>query len=296
MTQNNNKLLIKTLVFTILALIAFAANAVLCRWALGERSIDAASFTSIRLCTGALVLYVITRLHHTGSRSTARGNWPASVMLFTYAITFSFAYITLDTGTGALILFGAVQITMILLSYFRGNRLHLVEWLGVLLAFGGFVYLVLPGVSAPSLVGFLLMSVAGIAWGMYTLKGRGSSAPLLDTAYNFIRTLPLVLVVVLLSLLHAHYSTKGVVLAMLSGGIASGIGYSIWYSALGGLSSTQAAVVQLSVPVIAAFGGVIFVGEPITLRLTLAGVLILGGILLVVLGRYYFTQRATRLK
>ena len=296
MTQNNNKLLIKTLVFTTLALIAFAANSVLCRRALGEHSIDAASFTSIRLISGALVLFVIIRLNHSGDRSASRGNWPASAMLFAYAITFSFAYITLHTGTGALILFGTVQITMILISYFRGTRLHLIEWLGVVTAFGGFVYLVLPGIATPSWKGFILMTVAGIAWGLYTLKGRDSKAPLLDTAYNFIRTLPFVLIVVLFSVLHAHYSIKGVVLAMLSGGIASGIGYSIWYRALGGLSSTQSAVVQLSVPVIAAFGGVIFVGEPITLRLTLAGLFILGGILLVVLGRYYFMQHATRLK
>ena len=295
MTQCNNKRLIKTLVFTILALIAFAANSVLCRWALGEHSIDAASFTSIRLITGALVLFIIIQLNHSGERSASRGNWWASTMLFAYAITFSYAYITLHTGTGALILFGTVQITMILMSYFRGTRLHLIEWLGVVTAFGGFVYLVLPGIATPSLKGFILMTAAGIAWGLYTLKGRASTAPLLDTAYNFIRTLPFVLIVVVLSVLHAHYSIKGVVLAMLSGGIASGIGYSIWYRALGGLSSTQAAVVQLSVPVIAALGGVIFVGEPITLRLSLAGVLILGGILLVVVGRYYFTQRAARL-
>lgn len=288
--------LVKTLAFTCLALIAFAANSVLCRGALGEQSIDAASFTSIRLFAGALVLFVITRLNHTGSRSTSRGNWPASVMLFTYAITFSFAYISLDTGTGALILFGAVQITMILVSFVRGNRLHLIEWLGVALAFVGFVYLLMPEVSTPSLLGFVLMTIAGMAWGLYTLKGRGSAAPLMDTAYNFIRTLPLVGIVMLFSLPHAHFSTHGVVLAILSGGIASGIGYTIWYIALGGLTATQAAVVQLFVPVIAAFGGVIFVAEPITLRLTLAGLLILGGILLVVLGRYYFNQRALRIK
>jgi drug/metabolite transporter (DMT)-like permease len=217
-------------------------------------------------------------------------------MLFTYAITFSYAYITLDTGTGALILFGAVQITMILLSLIRGNRLHLIEWLGVTLAFGGFVYLVLPGVSTPSLLGFVLMTIAGMAWGLYTLKGRGSAAPLMDTAYNFIRTLPLVGIVLLLSVQHANYSTKGIVLAILSGSIASGIGYTIWYIALDGLTATQAAVVQLFVPVIAALGGVLFVAEPITLRLSLAGLMILGGILLVVLGRYYFMQRAVKIK
>ncbi|MGD8643188.1 MAG: DMT family transporter, partial [Chromatiales bacterium] len=216
--------------------------------------------------------------------------WFSSAMLFLYAVTFSYAYLTLDTGTGALILFGSVQITMIVLSLLSGNRLHITEWLGVSAAFLGFVYLVMPGVSAPSIVGFVLMTVAGIAWGVYTLRGRGSADPLADTAYNFLRTIPIVAVLVAATLFSARYSVEGMVWAVLSGALASGVGYTIWYTALGGLSATQAAVVQLSVPVIAAFGGVLFVSEAITLRLVVAGVLILGGILLVVLGRYYLGQ------
>lgn len=282
---------IKTSVFTALALIAFAANSVLCRLALGEETIDAASFTVIRLLSGALVLLAILAFSNDKEASASRGSWSASLMLFVYAVAFSFAYISLDTGTGALILFGSVQITMILLSLVSGNRLHLSEWVGVIIAFTGFVYLVLPEVTSPSVMGFLLMIAAGIAWGMYTLKGRGSDHPLKDTAYNFLRTIPLVIILLVITIQDAHYSAAGVLLAVLSGGIASGIGYTIWYIALGGLSTTQAAVVQLSVPVIAAFGGVLFVSEAITARLTLSASMILGGILLVVLGRFYFVQR-----
>ncbi len=287
---------VKTSIFTALALIAFAANSVLCRLALGEETIDAASFTVIRLLSGALVLLAILAFSNDKEASASRGSWSASLMLFVYAVAFSFAYISLDTGTGALILFGSVQITMILLSLVSGNRLHLSEWVGVIIAFTGFVYLVLPEVTSPSVMGFLLMIAAGIAWGMYTLKGRGSDHPLKDTAYNFLRTIPLVIILLVITIQDAHYSAAGVLLAVLSGGIASGIGYTIWYIALGGLSTTQAAVVQLSVPVIAAFGGVLFVSEAITARLTLSASMILGGILLVVLGRFYFVQRKLNTK
>lgn len=287
---------IKTSVFTALALIAFAANSVLCRLALGEETIDAASFTVIRLLSGALVLLAILAFSNDKEASASKGSWSASLMLFVYAVAFSFAYISLDTGTGALILFGSVQITMILLSLVSGNRLHLSEWVGVIIAFTGFVYLVLPEVTSPSVMGFLLMIAAGIAWGMYTLKGRGSDHPLKDTAYNFLRTIPLVIILLVITIQDAHYSAAGVLLAVLSGGIASGIGYTIWYIALGGLSTTQAAVVQLSVPVIAAFGGVLFVSEAITARLTLSASMVLGGILLVVLGRFYFVQRKLNTK
>jgi drug/metabolite transporter (DMT)-like permease len=282
--------IVKTLIFTIVALIAFAANSVLCRMALGASSIDAASFTIIRLLSGALILAAILQIGGKKSSNSQNGSWFASVMLFAYAITFSFAYITLDTGTGALILFGAVQITMILVSLASGNRLHITEWLGMAIAFAGFVYLVLPSVTTPSIAGFLLMTAAGIAWGIYTLRGRGSDNPLIDTAYNFLRTIPVILIVAIITIPYARYSTQGVVLAILSGAIASGIGYSIWYRALGGLTATQAAVVQLLVPVIAAIGGIVFVSEAITLRLMLSSLLILGGILLVILGRYYFVQ------
>jgi len=217
-------------------------------------------------------------------------------MLFLYAITFSYAYISLDTGTGALILFGSVQITMILLSLLSGTRLPFTEWAGVTIAFTGFVYLILPGVTTPSTIGFLLMTIAGIAWGIYTLKGRGSKSPLMDTAYNFLRTTPLVVLLVILTINNVNYSSEGILLALLSGGITSGIGYTIWYIALGGLSSTQAAVLQLLVPVIAALGGVIFVSEAITSRLIISATMVLGGILMVVLGRYYFTQQRKSIK
>lgn len=273
-----------------LALIAFAANSVLCRLALENEAIDASSFTIIRLLSGAIVLFLIISTTQKNTAASTKGSWTASFMLFLYAITFSYAYISLGTGTGALILFGSVQITMILLSLASGTRLHLTEWLGVTMAFTGFVYLILPGVTAPSTTGFLLMTTAGIAWGIYTLKGRDSRNPLMDTAYNFFRTIPLVLLLTITTISNTNYSSEGILLAAVSGGITSGIGYTIWYIALGGLSSTQAAVLQLSVPAIATFGGVIFVSEVITSRLTFSAILVLGGILMVVLGKYYFTQ------
>jgi drug/metabolite transporter (DMT)-like permease len=217
-------------------------------------------------------------------------------MLFLYAIAFSYAYISLDTGTGALILFGSVQITMILLSLISGTRLHFTEWAGVIIAFTGFVYLIMPGVTTPSTIGFLLMTAAGIAWGIYTLKGRSSKSPLFDTAYNFLRTTPLVILLAITTINNANYSSEGILLALLSGGITSGIGYTIWYIALGGLSSTQAAVLQLAVPIIAALGGVIFVSEAITFRLSVSATMVLGGILMVVLGRYYFSQHKIGVK
>lgn len=288
MSSKSDQVLIKTITFTVLALVAFAANSVLGRLALGEKTIDAANFTTIRLLSGAIVLLVILQFSGKKNNSSTKGSWLAAIMLFLYAAPFSFAYITLDTGTGALILFGAVQITMILLSLISGNKLHVTEWMGVTIAFIGFVYLVLPGVSTPSVIGFSLMTLAGVAWGIYTLKGRGSVNPLADTAYNFARTIPLVIILTVITYQTAHVSSKGILLAILSGGITSGIGYTVWYTALGGLSVTQAAVVQLSVPVIAALGGVIFVSEKISLRLTLSALLILGGILMVILGRYYY--------
>jgi drug/metabolite transporter (DMT)-like permease len=283
----------KPLVFTALALIAFAANSVLCRLALGGKTIDAAGFTSIRLLSGAIVLLCILQLKGTKNGSSTNGSWSAAFMLFLYAVTFSFAYMTLNTGTGALILFGSVQITMILRSHLAGNRLLLIEWVGVVVAFSGIVYLVLPGVTAPSLTGFSLMTLAGIAWGLYTLKGRGSTNPLSDTSYNFLRSIPFVIVLGLFFFHDAHITRQGIILAAISGSITSGIGYTLWYIALRGLSATQAAVVQLSVPVIAGFGGVVFVSEQISLRLTLSALLTLGGILMVILGRNAKTSKIT---
>ncbi len=276
----------KIVFLTCLALFAFAANSVLCRLALGSGAMDAASFTVIRLITGVIVLVVIATTQYKSDLIQTRGSWDASLMLFLYAVTFSYAYILLDTGTGALILFGSVQITMILLSLISGTRLQRTEWAGILVAFSGFIYLVLPGVSAPSLSGFLLMTTAGIAWGLYTLKGRRSTNPLMDTTFNFARTIPFVIILLLLTFQNAEISLEGVVLASLSGGLASGVGYTIWYSALKGLSSIQAAVVQLSVPIIAALGGVMIMSESITFRLLLSTSLILGGIILVIFSRY----------
>ena len=206
MIAKSSNYLVKIILFTGMALIAFAANSVLCRLALGERAIDASSFTIIRLLSGAMVLVAIISIKGNKTDSSAKGSWSASLMLFLYAITFSFAYITLDTGTGALILFGSVQITMILLSLISGDRLHITEWAGVTIAFIGFVYLILPGVTTPSAMGFLLMVVAGIAWGIYTLKGRSSDVPLLDTAYNFLRAVPLVIILAIITVKNAHYS------------------------------------------------------------------------------------------
>ncbi|MFQ5469795.1 MAG: DMT family transporter [Gammaproteobacteria bacterium] len=281
-------MIVKTIISTSLALLAFAANSVLCRLALGGQVIDASSFTIIRLLSGTLALFVIFGIVGRHSDTPHRGSWFSSIMLFVYAITFSYAYISLDTATGALILFGVVQISIITLSLISGSRLHVAEWVGVSIAFAGFVYLLLPGVSTPSVKGFVLMTLAGVAWGIYTLRGRGAGSPLADTCYNFLRTTPIVLILGIVSVQYAHYSLEGVALAVISGAVASGVGYTIWYIALTGLNATQAAVVQLLVPVIAALGGIVFVAEAVSIRLVLSASMILGGILVVILGRYYF--------
>jgi len=287
---------IKTFGYTIIALIAFSANSVLCRMALKNNAIDASSFTVIRLLSGIVVFAILFSLK---SKKTSdipeaqNGGWKPALMLFLYAVTFSFAYISLDTGTGALVLFAAVQLTMIIASIINGNRLHVSEWLGVVISFVGLVYLVYPTITTPSVFGFLLMGVAGIAWGAYSLAGRGSTNPLRDTAFNFKLTAPLVLVLALVAIPTINISLEGVVLAVMSGALASAVGYTIWYIALGGLSVIEAAIVQLSVPVIAAMGGVLFVSESITTRLVFASVLVLGGILTVVVGRYKFVRNRT---
>lgn len=280
-----NHSILKISILTALALIAFAANSILCRLALKENAIDAASFTNLRLLSGVIVLILILKLTTKKNTNVSKGSWSSSFMLILYAVSFSFAYISLDTGIGALISFGTVQITIILASIISGYRLNIYEWLGTLIAFLGFVYLVLPGVSSPSLKGFILMTLAGIGWGLYTIKGIQSKNPLSDTAYNFIRTLPFVLVLFLLSLHQLHYTKEGILLAIISGSLTSGIGYTIWYMAINGLTKIQTAIVQLLVPIIAAFGGVIFVDEKITFRLSIASILVLGGILVVVLGK-----------
>lgn len=291
MTSPNTPPFWQTWVTTLIALLAFAANSVLCREALGMGAIDAGSFTAVRLGSGALVLLILQRFFGRGNSTGRRRSWLAPLMLFAYALGFSLAYRSLDTATGALILFGTVQLTMILVAQVRGERASMIEWLGVMVAFGGFVYLVLPNLNQPSAIGFGLMTLAGIAWGSYSLIGRGSQNPLADTAYNFGWTVPLIVLVVLFGWVHQHVSTRGLVLAVLSGGLASGVGYAIWYRALRGLSATQAAVSQLLVPVFAALGGVYWLGEVLTKRLIYAGICILGGIALVFLAKALHRMR-----
>lgn len=273
------------ILYTVLAMIAFASNSLLNRLALGRGTIDAVSYTTVRLVTGAVMLVMIAMIQKNNGGAKVRGSWLSAALLFLYAITFSFAYLSLSAGTGALILFGSVQVTMILVALRSGERPHLLAWLGVFLALGGLVYLVMPGLKAPSPLGSALMTVGGVAWGFYSLRGRGSDTPLADTAGNFLFAVPFILSVRLVSLNNIHFSINGILLAVFSGAIASGVGYVIWYAALRGLTATRAAIVQLSVPVLAAWGGVVFLAEDLSLRLMLAGALILGGIALSVTGR-----------
>lgn len=270
----------KTLGLTTLAMIAFAGNSLLCRVALKETAIDPASFTSIRLASGALILWLLVRTRYKDRQGG--GNWLSSMMLFTYAAGFSFAYVSLTAGTGALLLFGAVQITMISYGMWTGERLKAWQWLGLLLAFAGLVGLLLPGLSAPPLMGSLLMLGAGIAWGVYSLRGHGGGDATRVTAGNFIRAVPVTLALSALTLKSANLDLTGAGYAMASGALASGLGYAIWYTVLPSLKSTSAASVQLSVPVIAAIGGIIFLGEAMSLRLLLTSIAILGGVALVI--------------
>ena len=272
-------------IYTALAMTAFAANSILCRLALGEQQIDAGSFTVIRLLSGAATFLFLLMFTDKNKPILEHGSWPASLMLFAYAITFSFAYLMLDTATGALILFGVVQLTMITANLFAGMKMRLSEWLGVFLSLAGFVYLVLPQVSRPSILGTCLMALAGISWGMYTLFGKQSKDPLRDTASNFIRTLPLLVILAIASFSYIEMSALGATLAVVSGVFASALGYALWYKVLNHLTTIEASVVQLSVPVLAAIGGLAFLDEPISLRLMFASMLVLGGILLVVLNK-----------
>ncbi len=300
---------LRTCLFTALALIAFAANSLLCRLAIGSLAIDAASFTIIRIVSGAAMLWVLVMMVPTvrpasslsvstvspskssssivGINAMQGGSWLASLMLFIYAAGFSLAYLTLDTGTGALILFGSVQVTLVVTSLYLGERLGLIKWLGLIIALLGLAYLLLPAQNATSApispLGFILMAAAGIAWGGYTLIGKGSKTPLADTTGNFIKAVPMT--VLLLPLLF-YYSTalsfKGVVLAMSAGALTSGLGYSIWYLVLPNLSRIQASVLQLLVPVLATIGGIIFLQETLTTQLLIAMTMTLFGIFMVI--------------
>jgi len=268
---------------TIVAMVAFAGNSLLCRLALQDSTIGAATFTSIRIVSGASVLWLIVRLQGKGGRPM--GNWLSALALFAYAAGFSFAYIGLTAGTGSLLLFGAVQATMIGYGFCTGESLQLRQVAGLVLAFGGLVGLLLPGLTAPPLAASGLMLIAGIAWGIYSLRGRGSGDPIQVTAGNFMLALPFALVLELAVSAPDQVTLLGISYAVASGALASGVGYSIWYAALKELRATHAATVQLSVPVIAAIGGLVFLGEQLTLRLVFASVAILGGIALVILGK-----------
>lgn len=266
-----------------MAMVAFAGNSLLCRAALKQTSIDAASFTFVRIAAGALALWLIVRMR--GSSPQKAGSWFSAAALFAYAAGFSFAYITLPAGTGALLLFGAVQATMIFWALRRGEQMDMRQRLGLALAIAGLVMLVFPGLSAPPLLGSILMIVAGIAWGVYSLRGKNAGNAAAATAGNFLRAVPMAAVLSLAFLPWASVDRAGVGYAVMSGAIASGVGYAIWYTALPGLRGASAASVQLVVPIFAALGGILFLGEQITLRFLLATVAVLGGIGLVVVAR-----------
>ena len=273
-----------TLTLTAVAMVAFAANSLLCRLALGHAAIDPASFASVRLVSGALMLALLMRLR-SPRPTTVNADWPAAIMLWVYVACFSFAYLTLAAGTGALIQFGAVQLTMFGTGLYAGERFAASAWIGLGLALTGMLYLVSPGFAAPAPLGAALMAAAGIAWGVYSLRGRKSSDPLAATAGNFWRATPFALVLSLLFVKSFHASTAGVALAIASGALTSGIGYAIWYAALPGLSAMRAATVQLLVPPMAALAGVFVLSEAVSFRLALASAAILGGVALVLVSR-----------
>jgi len=264
---------------TAIAMIAFASNSLLCRVALKDTAIDPATFTLARIASGALTLWLIVRLRATHPPA---GSWRSAFWLFAYAAGFSFAYVTLTAGTGALLLFGAVQATMIAHGLRQGERLRPLQVAGLVLAFAGLAALLAPGVTAPPFAGAALMLFAGFSWGLYSLRGRGAGDPTSVTAGNFVRAAPMALAVAVAASPWFSIDARGTLYAMLSGAIASGLGYAIWYTALRGLKATSAASVQLSVPAIAALGGVVFLGETLTLRLVLASIAIIGGVALAI--------------
>lgn len=273
---------------TSLAMLAFAGNSLLCRLALKQTHIDAISFTSVRLVSAAIMLWLVLRINHRPNK--IGGNWRSALALFAYAAGFSLAYINLSAATGSLLLFGAVQASMISYGLWRGEQFRPVQLLGFILALIGLIGLVLPGLAAPPLLSSLLMLGAGVAWGIYSLRGKSAGNtsnpserdPTLITAGNFLRTVPITLALSLFTLNTASFDPTGIGYAILSGAITSGIGYVIWYKALPMLKATSAATVQLSVPVIAALGGILFLGELLTLRIVLASLAILLGIALVI--------------
>jgi len=273
-----------TLLLTFLAMAAFAGNSLLCRAALGRTGIDPASFTAIRILSAALATWVLVRIRRGPARRS--GSWASALALFAYAAGFSFAYRTLPAGLGALLLFLAVQATMVLWGLRRGERLGRGQCAGLALALGGLALLLRPGLSAPPIAASLLMLGAGVAWGIYSLRGMGSADPGGATADNFLRAAPMALLLALACRGSLRLDAAGCGYAVLSGALASGLGYALWYWAMRGLRAATAASVQLSVPVLAALAGVVLLGEPLSLRMGLASATILGGISLVVLGRH----------
>ena len=275
----------RAILLTSVTMVAFAGNSLLCRLALRDASIDPASFTSVRLLSGALTLLFIVMLTRRQRALPQNGGWISSVVLVFYAITFSYAYVSLSAGAGALILFGCVQGTMIAVGLWRGDRPGGLEWLGWLLAFGGMAWLVLPGAAAPPAGGALLMAAAGVGWGLYSLRGQSESDPIASNATNFLLSIVFVALLTALTWSTAELTSRGIVIAIVAGSITTGIGYVIWYAALDYLTAMQAALVQLSVPAIATAGGVLMLSEPLSLRLVASSTLVLGGICIALVTR-----------
>ncbi|WP_235395258.1 DMT family transporter [Pseudomonas brassicacearum] len=261
------------------AMLAFAANSLLCRLALKHTDIDAASFSVVRLASGALVLWLLCALRRTST--IVKGSWQGAAALFVYVFAFSFAYRHLETGTGALLLFGAVQLSMVLYGMFKGERMRTRAIVGFVLALAGLVSLLLPGAASPDALSALTMLLSGLAWGIYSLFGKGGVDPLATTAGNFIRSIPLVLIASLPFLSGLHWDSLGMLYALLSGALASGVGYAVWYIAVRDLAAFQAATVQLSVPILASLAGIVLLDESLSLRMVLASVGVLGGVALV---------------
>ena len=272
--------LIKLVLLAALAMTAFAANSLLCRMALVETDIDPASFTFWRLTSGALMLILLVVMRN--QKPLQEGNMASAIALFVYAAGFSFAYISMTTGAGALLLFGAVQVTMISWGLFKGERMSALQWGGFLLALIGLILLLLPNAAVPQLSSALMMLAAGIAWGVYSLKGKGAKFPIEATAGNFIRATPLALVLLVIFWPGGEFHAEGMAYAVASGAIASALGYALWYSILVHIAAIKAATLQLSVPVLAVFAGWLFLDEPVTLRIILSSLAVIGGVAMVI--------------
>ncbi len=296
--------LLQTTFYTLIAMLAFSTNAIICRWTLDNGLIDPVSFSSFRLGAGAVMLFIVMALSgpqqtnnkiKTTTMPSQKGDWKASLYLFSYAVTFSYGYVAISTATGALVLAGVVQLTMIGYALRSGDRLHGAEWLGLILALIGLIYLMYPKLTSPSWWGLIMVMISAYSWAMYSLNGRHSLNPMADTAYNFYRTLPMVFLLIAFTLAFTNVinlTVIGVAMAILSGGVTSGLGYIIWYKALPRLSSSLASACQLLVPLFAAFGASWLIDEAITLHFLLAAAMMLGGLTLVLIGRNQHRKKA----